>query len=254
MASDTNKNQHECSCGRTFRHNISLKRHQKVAGCEELVERVASPQVQRKAVQEEEAATQIVTASQIAEWQAKVNVPTSTDDTGSIDWETLRATAEEFVDFLHQTAATAGQRLGTLAQVGLRFTLFGGFLVALGWVLLFGISQDLAAAPAHTSNADQALQLQAQSTVNSFLQTLQLRQYDRAHSYLSAKARTSVSSSDLESLAQSLNLNISAKGSTTNLTQSGLVAEVNVRRGSSNHKFTLIQESQGWSVASVSAQ
>ena len=257
MASETKKSEHECSCGRTFRHGISLKRHQKVAGCEALELEVASakvvtPKAQPESTQDE-TRTQVITAAQIAEWQARTASPTAIEEEPSVRWEFVRETAEEFVDFVHEIVATAGRRLGFIAQVGMRFTLFGGFLVALGWVLLFGISQDLAAAPAHTAT-DDALQMQAQSTVKSFLQTLQLGQYDRAHTFLTAKARKKVSASDLESLAQMLSLGRGSQESTASLSQAGLVAEVNIRNGASNHKFTLVQEPHGWSVASVSAQ
>ena len=61
-----NAKKHKCSCGRAFRHAISLKRHQKVAGCEaapEVEAEVAAP-AEAAPVEEEAVARAEITADE----------------------------------------------------------------------------------------------------------------------------------------------------------------------------------------------
>ena len=270
MSTTETETQHRCSCGRTFRHGISLKRHQKVSGCAEAevsaveVKAPSSPVVQTKAPApllswEDETApvTMVVTAQQIALWQKEKLVPetvSSPQETGSvqIDWSALQATGLEFVDFAGEQFSRLGRLLGSVAGVGARFTLFGGFLVALGWVLLFGLSQDLSAAPSNSVDQREAARLSAQSTISSFLQTSRMGQYDRARAYLSEKTRGTVSASDLQQMFSKLPITESPSGISAELEQSDQVAKVTVQRAGQAEVYTLVRESHGWGLASVS--
>ena len=141
-----------------------------------------------------------------------------------------------------------------MVQLGARFTIFGGFVAALGWVILFGISKDLSAAPTSAVDRAEAAQMAARSTVNSFLQTAQLNQFDRARDFLAAKTRKTVSATDLKSMFANLPLNQAPVSVSSALEQEGRVAKVTVVRNGAAEVYTLVQEAQGWGLASVAVR
>jgi flagella basal body P-ring formation protein FlgA len=141
-----------------------------------------------------------------------------------------------------------------MVQLGARFTIFGSFVAALGWVILFGISKDLSAAPTSAVDRATAAEMAARSTVNSFLQTAQLNQFDRARDFLAAKTRKTVSATDLKSMFANLPLNQAPASVTSALEQEGRVAKVIVVRNGAAEVYTLVQEAQGWGLASVAVR
>ena len=181
--------------------------------------------------------------------------PAAKEDSGiSIDWAALKATGLDFVDFTVEQFSNLGRVIGSMAGVGARFTLFGGFLVALGWVLLFGLSQDLSAAPSNSVGQREAARLSAESTVSSFLQTSRMGQFDRARAYLSEKTQRTVSADDLQQMFSKLPITETPAGISAGLEQSDQVAKVTVQRSGQAEVYTLVREAHGWGLASVSVQ
>ncbi len=275
MSTTETETQHRCSCGRTFRHGISLKRHQKVSGCVEAeassvevkaaLAPIAAVAPKKEAApllsweSEDSPATVVVTAQQIAIWQKEkllpeAVAPTAQEGSLRVDWTALKATGLDFVDFTVEQFSSLGRVVGSMAGLGARFTLFGGFLVALGWVLLFGLSQDLSAAPSNSVGQREAARLSAESTVSSFLQTSRMGQFDRARAYLSEKTQRTVSADDLQQMFSKLPITETPAGISAGLEQSDQVAKVTVQRSGQAEVYTLVREAHGWGLASVSVQ
>lgn len=274
MSSTATESQHKCSCGRTFRHGISLKRHQKVSGCEgaetavasetaptaspvELVapEPVPVPALALKASFEKPEPT-VITAQQIALWQEQKNGDSSSEGTLtgtalSIDWDGVKQTCQEFVTFSSQQFTLMGKALGWALQLGARCVVFTGFLITLGYLVLFGISQDISASPAGSLDRAKAAEMAASSTVNSFLQTAQLQQFERAKTFLAQETRKTVSTQELQAMLARLPLQQAPESVSSALEQEGRVAKVTVVRAGSAEVYTLVQEAQGWGLASV---
>lgn len=250
MASDNNGNKkHKCSCGRAFRHAISLKRHQKVAGCDPIVvELTPEPVVEpaSEAVEQEYARAEI-TAIQVAAWQRERGfVEPEAPKQPLIDWELVRRTSEDFVDFLHESKKSTVNFCSNLVYLGARLSIFGMVLMAMGWVVLSG---RLLATPASAENTHHAT-LAAQTVVENFLQTAQLRQYGRACSFLTSNAQKSVSPSQLEKMIGGLPLDQAPQQWSSQLESDGR-ARVTVHRAGANEVYTLVQENHGWSLCSV---
>lgn len=270
MNSAATETQHKCSCGRTFRHGISLKRHQKVSGCAELevsVEKAApvaaaiAPISAPEPVDafNDESGSVVITAQQIARWQQQKNfqpsaTPAPATPAITIDWAGVRGTCAEFAAFTGEQLSNFGRFLGWAAGLGVRFTIFTGFVISLGYVILFGISRDLSAAPTTAVDRAQAAEMSARSTVNSFLQTAQLNQFDRARDFLAGKTRETVSSDDLKAMFATLPLRQAPESVSSALEQDGRVAKVTVVRNGAAEVYTLVQEAHGWGLASVSVR
>lgn len=276
MNSAATETQHKCSCGRTFRHGISLKRHQKVSGCAEIegavevaapapkaapvIAPIAAPAAVPAAAADfgDESGSVVITAAQIARWQEQKNgrpaAPSPGAPTVTIDWAGVRGTCAEFASFTGEQFGNLGRVLGWAAGMGVRFTLFTGFVVTLGYVILFGISRDLSAAPTTAVDRAQAAEMSARSTVNSFLQTAQLSQFDRARDFLTSKTRETVSSNDLKAMLNTLPLRQTPESVSSALEQDGRVAKVTVIRNGAAEIYTLVAESNGWGLASVSVR
>ena len=273
MNSAATETQHKCSCGRTFRHGISLKRHQKVSGCAEIAGTVevaapaaikATPAIAPIAAPAaaddfgDESGSVVITAQQIARWQQQKNGrpadPAPTAPTATIDWAGVRGTCAEFASFTGEQFGNLGRVLGWAAGIGVRFTLFTGFVVTLGYAILFGISRDLSAAPATAVDRAQSAEMSARSTVNSFLQTAQLNQFDRARDFLTSKTRETVSSGDLKTMLNTLPLRQTPESVSSALEQNGRVAKVTVIRNGAAEVYTLVAEASGWGLASVSVR
>ena len=208
---------------------------------------------------EDSPATVVVTAQQIAIWQKEkllpeAVAPTAQEGSLRVDWTALKATGLDFVDFTVEQFSSLGRVVGSMAGLGARFTLFGGFLVALGWVLLFGLSQDLSAAPSNSVGQREAARLSAESTVSSFLQTSRMGQFDRARAYLSEKTQRTVSADDLQQMFSKLPITETPAGISAGLEQSDQVAKVTVQRSGQAEVYTLVREAHGWGLASVSVQ
>jgi hypothetical protein len=269
MNSAATEAQHKCSCGRTFRHGISLKRHQKVSGCavtDEPIEVAApapivAPEPVAPAAEtfSDESGSVVITAQQIARWQEQKNARPApaiapAPPSISIDWTGVRATCVEFVNFTGEQFCALSRVVGWVAALGARFTLFSAFVAALGWVILVGISEDISAAPTTALDRAQAAEMAARSTVTSFLQTAQLNQFERARDFLASKTRETVSANDLRSMFSKLPLNETPQTVTSTLEQQGRVAKITVVRGGAAEVYTLVQEAQGWGLASVAVR
>jgi hypothetical protein len=163
----------------------------------------------------------------------------------------VRQTCLEFVDFTGEQFCTLGRVVGWAASLGARFTVFSAFVAALGWVILFGISQDLSAAPSSPLDRSAAAEMAARSTVNSFLQTAQLNQFERARDLLASQTRETVSAKELRALVATLPLHQAPESTTSVLEQDGRVARVTLVRNGASEVYTLVQEAQGWGLASV---
>lgn len=250
MASDNNGNKkHKCSCGRAFRHAISLKRHQKVAGCDPAEE--AAPEVAEVAVEasQDEVLKAEITAQQVAAWQRQRGfVAPVAPKKPLIDWEAVQDLGEQFVDFLHESKTNAASALSNLLHVGARLSLFGMVVGLVGWALLSG---NLLASPAAAQNI-QHPELAAQTVVENFLQTTELKQYERARTFLASSTRPSVSAAQLEAMFAGLNLSQTPQSWDAELDNDGRSAKVTVHRGSSNEVYTLVQDTNGWGLCSVS--
>lgn len=274
MNSAATEAQHKCSCGRTFRHGISLKRHQKVSGCAEsetAVQAIApaaapapapalAPIVAPEPVAPagdfgDESGPVVITAAQIARWQEQKNALPAAAPAApalSIDWAGVRGTCVEFAHFTGEQFCNLGRVVGWVASLGARFTIFSAFVAALGWVILFGISKDLSATPGTGVDGAQAAEMAARSTVNSFLQTAQLNQFERARDLLASQTRQTVSANDLRALMATLPLDQAPETVTSALEHDGRVAKVTVVRNGAAEVYTLVQDAQGWGLASVS--
>lgn len=76
MANGTAAKKHECSCGRSFRHAISLKRHQNVTGCAQTEESTAEKREPKaKTVK---VATELVVACKVADEASEPTTATQT--------------------------------------------------------------------------------------------------------------------------------------------------------------------------------
>lgn len=260
---------HRCSCGRTFRHGISLKRHQKVSGCAELevslevaaptkTVSTAKPVVENTQEEIFQSATVVVTAQQIAAWQKEKMLQTVPVEVAqpapSIDWNALKETTLDFAEFAVDQFHAFSRAAGSLLGLGARFTLFGGFLIALGWTLLFGISTGLSAAPSNGLDQQESARLSAESTVSSFLQTSRLGQFERARGYLSSQTRGTVSASDLRQMFSKLPIRETPSSISAELEQADQVAKVSVHRSGQVEVYTLVRETQGWGLASVAVR
>lgn len=250
MASDKNGNKkHKCSCGRAFRHAISLKRHQKVAGCDPVVEEVQELVVEAVAeVAELEVARAEITAIQVAAWQRERGfIAPEPPKQPLVDWDAVRRTSEDFIDFLHESKNGAVGFFSNVVYLGARLGLFGMVIMAMGWVVLSG---RLMATPAAAANTQHAT-LAAQTVVENFLQTAQLKQYGRARSFLTTSAQQSVTASQLEQMMAGLPLNQTPEHWNAELETAGR-AKVTVHRAGVDEVYTLVQENHGWSLCSVS--
>lgn len=245
---------HKCSCGRSFRHAISLKRHQEVSGCEDgpVVEvEVEKPEVTRE-------------VAEVAAYVPQVKprpvepVPTVVPALANRPKPVPLAPREPLIDlaalgeFLLETGVNlvAAQRsiavfahgLGqVLIRVMLSLLIVGGS----GWMLVSGA----AAEPPVGYFSDKAHELSAVTAVEGFLQNAELNQYQRAHSYLTRHAQASVSVNQLASTMQGLPLSQSAKAWNAELTGER-VAVVTVERAGGREVYTLHND-RGWKIASV---
>lgn len=267
MSATSVENKHQCSCGRTFRHEISLKRHQKVSGCAvaevELDSLSQEPKVedyQAVSLTTEDSNTcfQPITAQQIALWQEQKNIDLASYNPEAkqtawqkIDWVQVQAISLEFAAFGCQKFSSLAKFLGYTAQLVTRCTLFGAFLIGLGWLCVFGLSSGLSATPASASERSALAELSARSTVTSFLQTAALGQYDRAYDYLADDVKSSVSAHDIATTIKSLSLSSAPQKISSSLSSDGRLAKITISRGDINEIYTLSREERGWGLTSV---
>ena len=279
----TKAKKHKCSCGRSFRHAISLKRHQNVTGCEAApieeaadvseatpdADKVAAKSPKAKAKKSkskpakpapvvEDDRTIVITPELVAAWQQQTGFnrrPTSVVDTiapppakAEVDWVALAQTGKEFVEFCGEVkSATVSGVKGFLLLVS-RAVLLCAVVSFAGWCLVSGVS---ASVTVDNSSDSGRTQLAAQTLVQDFLQNAKLNQYDRARSLLAPGARESVSKNQLQLMLNSLPLNHTPSAWNTELSSDGLTARVIVSRDGLNEVYTVVRSDAGWGLASV---
>lgn len=273
MASGTKVKKHKCSCGRSFRHAISLKRHQNVTGCEaNAPEAEASADATEATKEKTDAAaatptptkvdddrTIVITPELVAAWQQQTGFnkrPQALVDTipvkpaePKVDWVALAQTTKAFAEFCGEVKNGCVSAAKSALFVLGRSALFLSVVCFAGWLLVTGVSA--------SDNANQLdnygkSQLAAQTVVQDFLQNARLNQYQRARRLLIPSAQQSVSASQLQVMFNSLPLNQQPSGWKTELSADGRNAWVTIARGGVNEVYTLTNCETGWGLASVS--
>lgn len=283
MASGSDK-KHKCSCGRTFRHAISLKRHQNVTGCETKGDLESAPEktVPAKSIVEKPARTKtplapaapvsapsspsdddrtvIITPELVASWQAQTGfqrrsesfVDSIADKPAPapkvrIDWAGLARTGLEFVTFCGEVKdSTVRVALSGLVVLA-RSTAFLAVLTFAGWLLVTKVSASDAPAVDQSSK----VQLAAQTVVQDFLQNARLNQYSRAMRLLAPSARQTVSAQQLRLMLNSLPLEENPTAWRTEVSDDSRVARVTITRCGMDEVYTLVLGSTGWGLTSV---
>lgn len=271
----TKAKKHKCSCGRSFRHAISLKRHQNVTGCEAAPEEAASapelesnekapaksaaPAAKPTPAPVEDDRTIVITPELVAAWQAQTGFnkrPGSVVDSiapppakSQVDWVALAQTGKEFVEFCGEVKTTTVNGAKGLLLLLSRAVLLCAVVSVAGWCLVSGVSASVAAPePSDLGRT----QLAAQTLVQDFLQNAELNQYDRARSLLAPGARESVSKLQLQTMINSLPLNHAPSAWNTEVSNDGTTARVIVSRDGLREVYTVVRSDAGWGLASVS--
>lgn len=286
MASGTKVKKHKCSCGRSFRHAISLKRHQNVTGCApadeaeapeapeaaapspaaENTPKKSSKKSAKKAAKATKAAkrppvqddrTIVITPELVAAWQEQTGFnqrPSVVDSIAppkpaapKVDWVALAKTGQEFVSFCGDVKSGAMTTARTTLLFLSRAVLFCSVVLVTGWLLVTSVS----ASSAHSTDTVGRAELAAQSVVETFLQNAKLNQYNRARRLLAPGARESVSAQQLQMMFNSLPLKVAPTAWSTDLSDDGHKATVVVQRDGMNEVYTLVHSEAGWGLASV---
>ena len=287
MVSGTKAKKHKCSCGRSFRHAISLKRHQNVTGCapaEDGEEAAVAPEAPAAPAANEEKApakpakpaarrkpstpsakpapvqddrTIVITPELVAAWQEQTGFhhrPRAVVDSiapqpsaPKVDWVALAQTGKEFADFCGEVRNGAVSTAKNTLFFLSRAVLFCSVVLVTGWLLVSSVS----ASSAHSTDRTGQAELAAQSVVQNFLQNAKLNHYSRARRLLAPGARESVTAQQLQMMFNSLPLDVAPTAWSTELSDNGKAATVVVRRDGMNEVYTLVHGETGWGLASV---
>ena len=191
MASGTKVKKHKCSCGRSFRHAISLKRHQNVTGCtSESETKEDAPALQAKPAKSAAAApspspvppaaeddrTIVITPELVAAWQQQTgfqrrggcfvdNLPEKQPAASKIDWVAVAHTSKAFLKFCGEVQSGAFRIVQNAVVVAGRSAIFVSVVLLTGWLMITGVSAS------DTSSIDEVgrSQLAAQTLVQDFL-------------------------------------------------------------------------------------
>lgn len=281
MANGTAAKKHECSCGRSFRHAISLKRHQNVTGCASVEEvevevelapepkRQESPKAaapRRKAPAapapspEQDDRTIVITPELVAAWQEQTGfnrravpvvdtiAPRPAAPKKEIDWVAVLRTAKDFAAFCSEVKAGTVSGLRTLTTMLAKASFFVAVVIMSGWFLVTTVSASVSTDTDQTAKEEIA----CQTLVIDFLQNARLNQYQRAHNLLTPDAQRSVSAAKLQMMLNSLPLNQQPSQCTTRLSRDGESAQVVLTRSGLQEVYTLVRSDEGWGLASVS--
>ena len=272
MASGTKVKKHKCSCGRSFRHAISLKRHQNVTGCSSEPEaKEAAPVLKSKpakapapkpapvpAAPAEDDRTIVITPELVAAWQQQTgfqrrgsfvdNLPDKQPAAPKVDWVAVAHTSKAFLKFCGEVQSGAFRLLQNALVVAGRSAIFVSVVLLTGWLMITGVSAS------DTSSIDEVgrSQLAAQTLVQDFLQNARLNQYRRAHDLLAPGARESVTPDQLKMMFNSLPLNQSPSAWKTDISEDLGTARVVVTRAGVQEVYTVVLNNGGWGLASVS--
>ena len=274
MASGTKVKKHKCSCGRSFRHAISLKRHQNVTGCtSESETKEDAPALQAKPAKSAAAApspspvppaaeddrTIVITPELVAAWQQQTgfqrrggcfvdNLPEKQPAASKIDWVAVAHTSKAFLKFCGEVQSGAFRIVQNAVVVAGRSAIFVSVVLLTGWLMITGVSAS------DTSSIDEVgrSQLAAQTLVQDFLQNARLNQYRRAHNLLAPGPRESVTPDQLKMMFNSLPLNQSPSAWNTEISSDMETARVTVTRAGVQEVYTVVLSDGGWGLASVS--
>lgn len=265
MASGTKTKKHECSCGRSFRHAISLKRHQNVTGCSAVAAATETAAVKEEtpivvaAPVVEDDRTIVITPELVAAWQEQTgfhqrrgsvvdSLPErQAPSAPKVDWKAVAETGREFGSFCEEVGRGAVRSAQSLLLVLGRGALFMGVVVLTGWLMITGVS----ASDSPSVDEVGRSQLAAQTLVQDFLQNARLGQYSRAQRLLAPGARDSVSTDQLRDMFVSLPLNVSPESWDTQISHDCRTAKVMVHRAGSTEVYTVVMSQAGWGLASV---
>ncbi len=274
MAVRKDDSKHECSCGRSFRHAISLRRHQNVTGCAAKVETqesqpskaacesidlapIAAPTAGPTPPTSESAPGQPapkverspITVEQMAEWQRRwenqpVSLQQSLNELGKETKENLKTCA--------LGACQAASGLRWLATVGARFAVFVALVAVLGWSVLFGLSRHLEAAPAPVSQ-QVAMELTARTMVEDLLTLGRVGQFQKAHTLLTPSTRERIDSVRLAAVLNGLPLHQSPSSYRVQ-TVNAQTIEVTVLRANALEVYTVSRHQAGWGLSGISVR
>lgn len=269
MASGTKTKKHKCSCGRSFRHAISLKRHQNVTGCQsgadeseagQAPDTTAAP-AKPSAAPLQDDRTIVITPELVAAWQQQTgfqsrrgnvidSLPESKPAAPKVDWVAVAQTSKAFLSFCGEVQSGAFKAIQNLAVVVGRSALFLCVVALTGWLMITGVQAS------DSSSVDEIgrSQLAAQTLVQDFLQTARLNQYSRAHNLLAPGAKASVTPDELKMMFNSLPLNETPHDWTTQIADDKKTARVIVSRAGVHEVYTVVLSNDGWGLASVSIE
>ncbi|MFA7480883.1 MAG: C2H2-type zinc finger protein [Vulcanimicrobiota bacterium] len=272
MASGTKDKKHKCSCGRSFRHAISLKRHQNVTGCSgegsdeatapaeaEAVKEAAKVAPTPAAASQQDDRTVVITPELVAAWQQQTgfqarrgsvvdSLPEAQPAATQIDWVAVGQTSKAFLQFCGEVQSATFRAMRSALLVVGRSALFLSVILLTGWLMITGVSAS------DTASIDEIgrSQLAAQTLVQDFLQNARLNQYKRAHDLLAPGARQSVTPDQLKIMFNSLPLNESPTTWSTDISKDLSTAQVTVTRAGLQEVYTVVLGDGGWGVSSVS--
>ena len=265
MASGSKVKKHKCSCGRSFRHAISLKRHQNVTGCapadaaagEEKVSRQSADDVTSEVVEAKPKPPIEITPEVVACWQEQTGFNrTSVVDTipqkaakAQIDWLALAATTKAFIEFCGELQSNALRTTKSAVVVLGRSAIFFAAVILSGWLLVTSVSASGHVTAAH--NTTEHDRVAAQTVVADFLQHAKLNHYTRAHALLTPDARHSVSPGQLQYMMNSLPIHQKPAACTTQVSDNGEKAQVTLKRDGQKEVYRLTKTQAGWGLSSV---
>jgi hypothetical protein len=269
MASGTRVKKHKCSCGRSFRHAISLKRHQNVTGCKSAPAETAEEVGNEKAkalpvtpsVPEEDDRTIVITPELVAAWQEQTgfhnrrpsvvdSLPERQPAKPKVDWVAVAQTSKAFYGFCGEVRTGTFRFIQNLAVVLGRSALFVSVIALTGWLMITGVS----ASDSTSIDEIGRSQLAAQTLVQDFLQSARLNQYSRAHNLLAPGPKASVTPDQLKIMFNSLPLNESPQAWNTQIDNDEKTARVIVTRAGVHEVYTVVLSNDGWGLASVSIE
>jgi hypothetical protein len=271
MASGTRVKKHKCSCGRSFRHAISLKRHQNVTGCDASSEETSTEATPKTAATPakpsapaapvEDDRTIVITAELVAAWQEQTgfqsrrgsvidSLPARQPEKPKVDWVAVAQTSKAFLSFCGEVQSGAFRAIQNLVVVLGRGAIFVSVIALTGWLMITGVQ----ASDSNSIDETGRRQLAAQTLVQDFLQTARLNQYGRAHNLLAPGAKSSVTPDQLKMMFNSLPLNETPGGWSTQISDDEKTARVIVSRGGVHEVYTVVLSNDGWGLASVSIE
>lgn len=257
MSRAVDSKSHKCSCGRSFRHAVSLRRHREVSGCGEHSEDLAADRVDTAAAKEiaevaafvpNNVANETVVSPTILRDTEELEEFAPTFSVPSIDWSRVADDTMFVLGRLYGAREYLTSSLRGVLSTSARVGLFLSVLFFSGWFVVSSASAQPVQPVAYQAEASQ---LAAESVIESFLENAELHQYHRAHDLLTPSARTTVTPNQLALMLSGLPLAQSPERWSSELTDDGQQARVTITRGGANEVYTLVNRRSGWGLASI---